>query len=412
MPETKHSDSTMKIARLGECTNLWSELIKYPQCVIGGFDLNLAELRRISGDNATLSVAMEKFLDGCLYVADDSKNPYKLSISELYNANEKVDVIFDPLRSVELDWIELENLMRRQDDQDENRSINYAEMLNQMETRMALFANRPLQRKLIIRLKVKQKEYTRGWVHFRRRIQDFWKLAYEVCLDQPSDPSLAVTPSQKELAAAGAAQTMLDWIFLTNANNRMAYQNLLYDHFETKLYLTRTLKDIYAMLDKMNTILGPDSRGKKRPPRYKDVINDAIAVISERWFTIWPETYQPLLDTPLAEDFRENMKVIEGRILDEFSPNRFVIGKQRIAQSAASQTLTELRDLVWAALESWQLLVNKQPKTNTPVDREVHHLKAELDKLITAMNKSVIDVSGENGELSDNKDDENSPKEY
>lgn len=411
MPETTYSDSTMKIARLGECTNLWSELIKYPQCVIGGFELNLAELRRISGDNATLSVPMEKFLDGCLYVADDSKNPYKLSISELYNANEKVDVVFDPLRSVDLDWIELDNLMRRQDNQDENSSMNYAEMLNQMETRMALFANRPLQRKLISRLKEKQKEYTRGWVHFRRRIQDFWKLAYEVCLDQPGDPAIAATPSQKELAAAGAAQTMLDWIFFTNENNRAAYQKLLYDSFETKLYLTRTLKDIYAMLDKMNTILGPDSRGKRRPSRYKDVINDTIIAISERWFAIWPETHQPLLDTSLAEDFRENMRVIEGKILDEFSPNRFsAIGKQRLPQKAASETLTELRDLVWSALESWQNLVNKYPKANVPVDREANSLKDELDKLILTMNKSVIEEHEDNGELSDNMDDENSPK--
>lgn len=384
MPNTKHS-TPMKVMRLGECTNLWSELTKSPQCVIGGFTLNISTLRRLSGDSATTSHAMDKFLDRYLYVVDETQNPNGLSVSELYETNANTEVAFDPLRSAELDWKELNNLLLRENDTDEYRTINYEEMLDQIETRIALFANRPLQRRLVVRLAEKQKEYAKGWVHFRQRVRDFWSIAYEVCLD-----GLSHTPNDQ----MPATSDILDWVFLSNDSNRTGYQMYLFNRFESRYFLNRTLNDIYQLLKKMDKVMGTDSRGKKRPPRHKDIINDVVMVISERWFNIWRPEYQPLLDTPLARDFRDNMRVIEEKILDEFSPYRFsAIGKQKMSQRAISDTLTELKELVWAAIESWQILVNRPPKSTSTVDREMENLKIKLDEIIASMDHSVVDIS-------------------
>lgn len=377
----------MKIDHMGECTNLWVDLGKSPQCVIGGFTINLAKLRLLARDDATPSVDLNHFLDGCLYVADDSKNPNNLSVSELYAAQTDIDVIFDPLRSIELDWHELDLLMRNQNDRGSFSSIDYAEVLDQMETRIALFANRPLQNRLVRKLREKQKDYFKGWVHFRQRIRDFWSIAYEVCLDKAVVPSSPDGAAQPEPAHADPTRDMLDWIYLANEENMVTYRKHLWDTFEAQLFLTRTLNDIDTLLVKINDITGSRSRGRKRPAHSMDTIREAVLLIFDLWTAVWSDSRRTMLDNPLAENFRKNMNVIEEEIL------RLTKGGTTATPRAIAATTERLHGLVLTALESWKQVVAKQPRTNLPKGLRVTQLIAELDEVISVMKQSVLESS-------------------
>lgn len=373
----------MKVTQMGECTNLWSELTKSPQCVIGGFILNLSDLRRLSGDSATMSMALDRFLDNCLYVSDSSKNPEGRSVSELYNSGASIEVVFDPLLSVELEWDGLNYLLTNADVPDEYSTVNYEEMLDQMETRLALFANRPLQRRLIARLKEKQKEYLRmgKWYHFHERFQDFWTIAYEVCLNKTSKPSL----SQKD-----AKSTMLDWIFLTNDDNRSAYRKQLHAHFEAKLHMSATLHKLLVLAEKMDAIIGRNSRGKARPANYK---NDLQSVIADEliglWYSIWVEDLRPMLDAPLAQSFRENMRAIDNLVLDELIP--LSTGNLKISPKTHAETFSYLKELLLTAMAGWANLIRIPVKNSPARDPEFDATMELLDGIIQQMKISYTD---------------------
>lgn len=381
--------SLMKLAQMGECTNLWSELIKSPQCVIGGFTLNLVDLRRLTGDTATMSIGLDRFLDNCLYVKDSNENPDELSVSELYRANTNIEVVFDPLRSVELDWTALQNLLTRADGSGEFSTVNYEEMLDQMETRITLFANRTLQRKLVKCLKERQKEYLREnkWYHFHERFQDFWKVAYQVCLGKSIDSSVAQRGAQVE---------MLDWIFLSNDNNRTAYQRYIHTRFESKLRMSGTLDDLYALTQKLDQIVGKDSRGKDRPAGYKNTIIDTVLEIAERWNDIWEMEHRPVFDTPLSKNFRENMAAIDTLILNELIP--LSTSNRKFSPKTHAETFGNLRDLLWTALESWKNLVKLSLKNPHPADPMIAELKQDLDAIIDYMASSIVDISESNSD--------------
>ena len=391
MSINEYNSSPMKIAQLGECTDLWSELNKSPRSVLGGFTLNLADLRRLTGDSATMSTSLDHFLDNCLYIRDNNQNPDGFSICELYRRGANVEAVFDPLLSVELDWNSLEAPLNQTGDPDAFRSINYEEMLDQVQTRIALFANRPLQRRLIRCLRAKQKEYyidqghdgsrAGAWYHFHQRIQDFWKIAFEVCLGKKTEPSLA---------QRGASNEMLDWIFLSNNDNLAAYRHHIYTLYETERHTMATLNDLYALVDRICRILGKESRGKVRPANYKNTVLEVIEELYDRWSVIWETDHRPIFDTPLARSFRENMASIDSYFLYELIP--LSTGSRRLTPKIYAEVFGSLRELLWTAIDTWKNLISRTPKT-IPGDPVIAGLKEKLDEIIQYMDKSVIDIS-------------------
>lgn len=382
-PDIYNTPSPMKVSQMGECTNLWHELVKSPLCVIGGFTLNLADLRRLTGDTATLSVGLMHFLENSLYVKDSSANPDGLSIVELYRLGAAVDVVFDPLRSVELDWSILQNLLERKGYDKEYNALNYEELMDQMETRIALFANRPLQRKLVKRLREKQKQYLHDgkWYHLHERIYDFWNIAYDVCLGKPITSSVTQRHAQSE---------MLNWIFLANDNNRAAYRRYLHTYFEEEHYMSSTLGVLLTLTEKLVLIIGKESRGKTRPANYKITVLEAVTRIVEYWSHIWNYEYRIMLDTPLARNFRENMDAIELLLLTELIP--LSSGNRKVSPRMQSETFATLRELLLTAIEGWKNLVRFPVKSAQTNDLALTFLKQELDDIIDRMGKSVPDI--------------------
>ena len=353
-----NNEHTMEIMRLGECSNIWEDLSsKNYKTVIGGFSFNLATFCQNMGITAILTPQARKFLNSCLYVADEDENPNHWSISELFEDKRDIQVIFDPLCGIDLDWADLEDLIVRQKNPSKYLATDYTELRNQLETRLALFADRPLQRKLVKRLAQKQKEFDMGWVHFRHRVREFWEMAYEVCLESGNADNSGNQDSVRDLTA-----NMLDWIFLSNNDNYYGYLNQVHRQLDEDSTLVSQMRYISRMVDKLVTAINATPSRKKRSNAYQELIGDAVNVIYGLWLSAWPENLQrTILDTPLMKEFRDNMSAVEGIVLGVNRQYRLdSINQSNLPVDAATMLLQELKQHLDTAAEIWTNLMDKK----------------------------------------------------
>ena len=183
---------------------------------------------------------------------------------------------------------------------------------------------------------------------------------------------------------------MLDWIFLTNDDNRSAYRKQLHTHFEAKLHMSATLHKLLVLAEKMDAIIGRNSRGKARPANYK---HDLQSVIAEEliglWSSIWVEDLRPMLDAPLAQSFRENMLAIDNLILDELIP--LSTGNLKISPKTHAETFSYLKELLLTAMAGWANLIRIPVKNSPARDPEFDATMKRLDDIIQQMKTSYTD---------------------
>lgn len=352
-----NNEHAMEIMRLGECSNIWEDLSsKNYKTVIGGFSFNLATFCQNMGITSILTPQAKKFLNSCLYVADEDENPNHWSISELFEDRRDIQVIFDPLCGIDLDWADLEDLIVRQKNPSKYHSTDYTELRSQLETRLALFANRPLQRKLVKRLAQMQKEYDMIWVHFRHRVREFWEMAYEVCLESGNADNCGSQDSVRDLTA-----NMLDWIFLSNTDNYYGYLSQVHRQLDEDSTLVSQMRYISRMVDKLVTAINETPSRKKRSNAYQELIGDAVNVIYGLWLSTWPENRQrTILDIPLMQEFRDNMSAADNIILGVNRQYRLdSINQSGISAESATMLLHELKQHLDATIDIWTKLMEK-----------------------------------------------------
>lgn len=370
--------NVMKITALGDCNTIWYiNGVPKPVSCMGGFEIDLAELNHKLGE-PPIPDSLRLALDSWFYVKSETENYNGLCISELYKQERSIQVVFDPLRFSKLDWATLSHLFH-------SRDYDYCEeMLNETEVRLALFANRPLQCELIRRLEQKVKTYGNDWVHFRKRIHDFWEIANVLCLDKP-----AVMDS--------AYDDVLDRIFLTNPENRRAYVNRIQEVFAVDGNMGNILTYISCLLEKLCDAVKITPTSRKRSNNYNELIVRASLQISELWKKAWSDDEQVLdiLNTPLARDLRDKQKQMA-------DPIRFIVSAASLvgrnpAATQASQvrqdleeTLVRLNLGINAVKKDWDELMGAELKLkNYPIPKAEEVLKILADWIAEMESKSA-----------------------
>lgn len=368
--------NVMKITALGDCNSSWyAHVSSNPVSCMGGFEIDLAELKL--GD-PPITDSLRLALDSWFYVKNETENYNGLPISKLYEQKRRIQVVFDPLRFSEQNWATLSHLLSFRD-------YDYCEeMLNEMEVRLALFANRPLQCELIRRLAQQVKTYGNGWVHFQKRMHDFWEIANAVCLDKP-----AVMDS--------AYDDVLDRIFLTNPENRRAYVNRIQEVFAVDGNMGNILTYISCLLGKLSDAVQVTPASRKRSNNYNELIVHASLQIRILWQDAWTDDEQILdiLNTPLTRDLRDEQNQISSMI-------------QRVAYAAASasrnptaaqagearqtfeETLARLNLEITAVIKDWDELMGAELKIkNYPIPEAEEVLKSLTDWIAEMESKSA-----------------------
>lgn len=340
------SNNAMRISQLGNCADIWSCLHKNqdPQHTFGGFRLNLRDLKQQMKDTTVLSAAARTFLEQSCVLADPSQNPLNQTITELYDAGEDIDLIFDPISSEHLLWLS------RSTDNDtapeRSRAFYRAEALQMLQ------ANVELQQRLIRRLIAKQRGYANGWTHFRSRVEDFWVAVAQECLGENTDARI-YDPSQADL---------LDNLYFTNPDNLKAYRSYLYTTFEdsrrVKRPLSAKIEAVIASLDILANNL-PTQEKAADPAQWKAFLLQIVASITAMWSELWPAgNGRIVFDCTAARRFWVAMNNVESMPFDR-SMLHYVQGKKS-TDSAVIQINTvkaHLND----ALKAWKELVIAPP---------------------------------------------------
>lgn len=367
------SYNVMKITALGDCNTIWYiNGVPNPVSCMGGFEIDLAELNH-KLDLSPIPDSLRLALDSWFYVRNETDNYNGLRISELYEQGRSIKVVFDPLRLSEPDWATLSHLFNFQDD-------DYcAEMLDEMEVRLALFADRPLQCELIRRIAQKVKSYGKDWVHFRKRIHDLWEIANVLCLDKPGVEN-------------SAYDDVLDWIFLINPDNRRAYLNRIQEVLAVGGNMGNTLTYISRLLEKLCDAVQVTPASRKRTNNYNELIVRASAQIRMLWQDAWTDDEQILdiLNTPLARDLRDKQKQITGAIhfivYTASSAGRNPATAQAgQARQALEETLVRLNLEINAVMNGWDELLGAEIKINDYPIPEAEEVLDSLTGWITEM---------------------------
>lgn len=365
--------NAMKITALGDCNTIWyTNGVPNPVFCMGGFEIDLKELGQKLGVSP-ITDSLRLALDSWFYVRNETENYNGLRISEHYEKEHSIQVVFDPLRFSEPDWATLSHLFHSQD-------YDYCEeMLDEMEVRLALFANRPLQCELIRRLEREAKTYGNDWVHFRKRMHDFWEIANAVCLDKP-----AVEDS--------AYDDVLDMIFLINPNNRRAYVKRIQAAFAVGGNMENMLTYMSHLLEKLCDAVEITPASRKRSSNYNELIVRASLQISVLWKKVWTDDEQVLdiLNTPLASELRDEQKQISGVIqLVVYAaasagknPAAAQAGK---ARQALEETLVRLNLGINAVMNDWNELMGPEIKINDYLIPEAEEVLKSLTDWITEM---------------------------
>lgn len=340
------SINAMRISQLGNCADIWSCLHKNqdPQYTFGGFRLNLRDLKQNMKDTAVLSAAARTFLEQSCVLADPSQNPFNQTITELYDAEENIDLIFDPISSEHLLWL------GRSTDNDtapeRSRAFYRAEVLQMLQ------ANVELQQRLIRRLIAKQRGYANGWTHFRSRVEDFWVAVAQECLGENTDARI-YDPSQADL---------LDNLYFTNPDNLKAYRSYLYTTFEdprrVKRPLSTKIEAVIASLDILANNL-PTQEKAADPAQWKAFLLQIVASITAMWSELWPVgNGRIVFDCTAARRFWVAMNNVENLPFDRSM--LLHVQKKSDSESAILQINT-VRNLLIDASNAWRELVIAQP---------------------------------------------------
>lgn len=353
--------NAMKITALGDCNTIWyTNGVSNPLCCMGGFEIDLKELGQKLGV-FPITDSLRLALDSWFYVKNETENDNGLSISDLYKEKRSVKVIFDPLRFSELDWETLSHLFH-------SRDYDYCEeMIDEAEIRLALFANRPLQCELIRELEKKTKTYGNGWVHFRKRVHDFWEIANAVCLDKPAVEIFAY-------------DDVLDWIFLTNSDNRRAFVNCIQKKFFAGGKMGNTLICIKNLLKELCTAVQVTPAPRKRTNNYNELLSRVYTQILTLWYSVWKDNEQILdmLNTPLTCDLRNKQNQINNTVSEVSSAGRNLeVGKDRqTLEGALARLNTEIIEL----MEEWEKFMDAKIKSNDdPIPGAEEVLKSLTD---------------------------------
>ena len=368
----------MKITALGDCNTIWyANGVSNPVCCMGGFEIDLKELGQKLGVSP-ITDSLRLALDSWFYVKNETENFNGLSISDLYEQERSIKVVFDPLRFSELNWATLTHLFH-------SRDYDYCEeMLDEAEVRLALFANRPLQCELIRELEQKAKTYGNGWVHFRKRVHDFWEIANAVCLGKPAVENYTY-------------DDVLDMIFLINPNNRRAYVTRIQEVFAVGGNMGNTLTYISRLLEKLCDAVKITPASRKRSNNYNELIVCASFQISELWKKAWSDDEQVLdiLNTPLTRNLRDEQKQISSMIQlvvyaaasASRNPTAAQAGK---ARQALEETLERLKAEINAVINDWDELMGAELKIkNYPIPEAEEVLDSLADWITEMESKSA-----------------------
>lgn len=357
-----------KITALGDCNTIWYiRGVSNPLCCMGGFEIDLKELGQ-KLDVFPITDSLRLALDSWFYVKNETENDNGQSISDLYKEKRSIKVVFDPLRFSELDWETLSHLFH-------SRDYDYCEeMIDEAEVRLALFANRPLQCELIRELEKKAKTYGNGWVHFQKRIRDFWEIANAVCLEKP----VVMDPAYDDV---------LDIIFLTNPDNRRAYVNRIRQAFAAGDSMENILNYISRLLEKLSDAVQVTPTSRKRSSNYNELIVYAFEKIEMLWEKAW-KTNEPVLEilnTRLTRDLWNGQKQISIAI-PSVVPKAYSAGRNPTTAQAGKERqdfekmLMVIKPAMNAVIKDWDELMRAELKVkNDPIPEAEEVLKRLTD---------------------------------
>ena len=375
------SDVPMKITTLGECNRISYSFSNSPKSVIGGFEFKLDTLYSRLDNNATLPEEMKQLLNNYLYVKNEEENPNQWSISELYESKRDTTVIFDPLGLIDLNWTDLTALFTNENESNKNS-------LSQLEIRLALFANRPLQHKLVTQLAIKQREYQRCWVHFPHRIKDFWKIANQVC--QTSQVLSISDPSPNRL---------LEMIYFSNDNNHTGYLLYIQNVFDEDNMLVTKFDFIIQLLENLyssSTIL---CSKKISYSNQANLINNTFDRIYKIWCEeIWPDTTDRIsLDTCIANNFYREVKAIDTYFTGAEPQNRLSsITPRDLPKKNTRLLLKSLTQHFQNAKKSWIELKSKNTSSDVSLIENAQDLLSNWDNWIECMkSKFPVEIPAE-----------------
>lgn len=276
---------------------LWETIQGTPHHIIGNYIVNLRELRNQLDDNATSSADLGDFLNENFYIKDSNRNPGNLTVSELYNAGTDIEAVFDPLNISNITWDKVCGCAQRQYAQDDLMR------LDQIETKLVLYADHEKQRQLAQKLQKQKEYYSHTWVHFHSRISSFWMHAFEVCLD---------SPQRSYKISEYLHDEFLDRMFFANAQNRWSYLLYIKNEFEDYRCLPERLKQIDLLLQSMEYALLTKNSRQIKTKYVQEAISQAIPLIVGIWDPILPEAAErDILNSPLTKSFYSKMVAFE-----------------------------------------------------------------------------------------------------
>ena len=290
----------LAVTDLRHSNPLWGKLSDKPNPMMGGFRVNLQQLRKWLDDSATIAADLVAFLDENFYIKDHSKNPGNLSVSDLYNKEADIDAIFDPLNISDITWDKVCSCAQRQDTQEDVMK------LDQLETRLVLYADREKQLQLTQMLQNQQDSYSSDWVHFHTQMASFWKHAFAVSLNPANRPYKISEHLPNEL---------LDRIFLANDSNRWSYLTCIRNEFGDRRHLPKRLEQIDRLLQAIEYALMTKKTQQLKGKSVQETISAALLLIVKIWDPIWPAAAdRDILNSPLTKTFYDKMADLEKNI--------------------------------------------------------------------------------------------------
>lgn len=349
--EQMHNE--IKVSQLGNCTDLWRSLScsHLAKCTFGGFIVNLHTVKKERQDTAVLSNASSTLLNQFCVVSDSTQNPFNLTIGELYDADADIEVIFDPLSSSNLSWDKLGSSAARLEKFSDNSS---REQFTRLEIQLLLQADAELQRELKTRLSAKQQEYQKGWTHFHKRVEEFWSIASEVCLDEKTNLHL-YNPAQAD---------WFDSLYFANPDNKSAYIDYIFSTYEDETQIECSLsKKIDLLRRKLSAfskhIQNQDHEIAQDQWRAKFIA--FVKDISTMWYALWPaSTARKDFNCPVAERFLQSMNKVESMIQDRGSKQSLFVVLNEVSPEKQMDTINKIRKLLGNALKEWKYLISQR----------------------------------------------------
>lgn len=290
----------LAVTDLRHSNPLWGKISDKPNPMMGSFWVNLQKLRKWLDDSAMFTADLVAFLDENFYIKDHSKNPGNLSVSALYIKEADIDAVFDPLNISDITWDKVCSCAQRQDTQEDLMK------LDQLETRLVLYADREKQLQLTQMLQNQQDSYSSDWVHFHTQMASFWKHAFAVSLNPVNRPYEISEHLPNEL---------LDRIFFANDSNRWNYLTCIRNEFGDRRHLPKRLEQIDRLLQAIEYALTTKKTQQLKGKSVQETISAAIFLIAKIWDPILPETAErDILNSPLTKTFYDKMEDLEKNI--------------------------------------------------------------------------------------------------